>query len=124
MADLQERMKTLPDVFQLASFSVDPEHDTPAVLAAYGQKYGREPGRWSFVTGPMDAVTDAITGGFKIAIERSAADGGAEVPNIVHGEQFVLLDQSARIRGYYHRDPQDLARMLSDAQSLLAGERR
>src|SRR5436190_1690364 len=46
----------LPSEVQLVSFSVDPEKDTPEVLAAYANKYGADPNRWWFLTGNKDAL--------------------------------------------------------------------
>jgi protein SCO1/2 len=87
---------------------VDPEHDTPAVLAAFAARYRADPARWKFLTGPPAAVRAAVEQGFRIAVERGAAlaDGA---PNIVHGTHFVLLDRELRIRGYYDSD--DAARL-------------
>src|SRR5215471_1703992 len=39
-----------PKVF-FASISVDPEHDTPEVLARYAQAHGARPAGWAFLTG-------------------------------------------------------------------------
>ena len=41
---------------KLVSFTVDPAHDTPAVLAEYGKHFGAKPGVWFFLTGPEDAL--------------------------------------------------------------------
>jgi protein SCO1/2 len=102
----------------LVSFSVDPEHDTPAVLAAFAARYRADPKRWKFLTGPPDAVRAAVEGGFKIAIDRGVAlaDG---TPNIMHGTHFVLLDRELRIRGYYDSDDASrLDQLVADASAL------
>ena len=54
MGELQARLKKDGSDARLVSFSVDPENDTPPVLAAYAAKAGAEPGRWTFVTGPVE----------------------------------------------------------------------
>lgn len=43
---------------QIVSFSLDPEHDTPAAFAEYAESYGVE-GAWSFLTG-TPAELDAL----------------------------------------------------------------
>ncbi|HET6317847.1 MAG TPA: SCO family protein, partial [Chloroflexota bacterium] len=50
----------------LVSLSVDPEHDTPPVLAEYGQQFKADASSWRFLTGDWDEVYDVVTG-FKVA---------------------------------------------------------
>ena len=87
MQRLGERLAGRGDAIHLLSFSIDPEHDTPPVLAAFAARYHADPARWKFLTGPPDAVRAAVEGGFRIAVERGAAlaDG---TPNLVHGTHF------------------------------------
>jgi protein SCO1/2 len=118
MKRLGERLAERGDAIHLLSFSVDPEHDTPPVLAAFAARYRADPARWKFLTGPPAAVRAAAEQGFRIAVERGAAlaDG---TPDIVHGTHFVLLDRQLRIRGYYDSD--DAARLdqlAADAEAL------
>lgn len=102
---------------QFISVSVDPTNDTPEVLRAYGARFGRDPQRWTFVTGELEAVKRAVEEGFRVAME------GADRPNatawdIVHGEHFVLVDRSGIIRGFYRPEDDDLARLARDAVRL------
>jgi protein SCO1/2 len=116
MRDVQKALDgTMPPI-QLVSFTVDPGHDTPEVLARYAAGHGAAPG-WSFVTGPRDATASLLRDGFKVAF----ADDGPEVGPITHSDRFVLVDPQLRIRGYYHgNDPQDLERLARDARRLAA----
>jgi protein SCO1/2 len=50
MRQVQTATANTPDV-KLVSFTVDPAHDTPPVLAAYAKHFLAEPGRWYFLTG-------------------------------------------------------------------------
>lgn len=108
------------------SFSVDPDNDTPAVLAAYGQKHGADFARWSFVTGPREALEKAVVDGFKVGIDRTRRAGGGgegggaepDVWDIVHGEHFVLVDAAGRIRGYYRAEPATMDALVRDATGL------
>jgi protein SCO1/2 len=103
---------------RLVSFSVDPEHDTPPVLAEFAARYGADPARWRFLTGPRGEVERAVEDGFKIALERRGELAGG-VPDLVHGVHFVLVDRALRIRGYYDSDDADrLDRLVRDARSL------
>ncbi len=50
--------KTLPTNWHFLSVTFDPDFDTPAVLQAYGERYGYDAGHWSFLTGPPAKVTE------------------------------------------------------------------
>jgi len=118
MQRLGERLADRAGAIGFVSFSVDPEHDTPPVLAEFAGRYRADPARWQFLTGPPAAVRAAVEGGFRIAVERGAAlaDG---TPTIVHGTHFVLLDRDLRIRGYYDADDAGrLDQLARDAVSL------
>ena len=113
-----ERLAERSAAVDLVSFSVDPEHDTPPVLAAFAARYGADPARWRFLTGPPEAIRAAVEDGFKIAVDRGAAlaDG---TPTIVHGTHYLLLDRQLRIRGYYDSDePARLDQLVADAIRL------
>jgi protein SCO1/2 len=118
MQRLGERLAEHADAVHLVSFSVDPEHDKPPVLAAFASRYRADPARWKFLTGPPAAVRSAVEEGFRIAVDRGVelADG---TPNIVHGTHFVLLDRQLRIRGYYDSDDTGrLDQLVADAEVL------
>ncbi len=106
------------DAIRFLSFSVNPEHDTPPVLAAFAARFAADPARWKFLTGPPAALKAAAEQGFRIAVNRGAAlaDG---TPNITHGTHFVLLDRQLRIRGYYDSDEAArLDQLAADAAAL------
>jgi protein SCO1/2 len=42
----------------LLSITIDPQYDTPAVLAEYGRRYGSDGERWRFLTGTIDQIRD------------------------------------------------------------------
>lgn len=82
--------KEMGDV-KLVSFTVDPKHDTPPVLAEYAAHYRMNPARWSFLTGTVDDLNN-VGMSFKL----NTVDG-----NLSHSTRFVLVDRHMRIRGYY-----------------------
>jgi protein SCO1/2 len=89
------------------SFTIDPEFDTPPVLAAYAAAHHAE---WTFLTG----ATDAVARDLKVGVDR---ENGA----LVHDTHFVLVDAERKIRGYYDSsDPDALARLAADARALAA----
>jgi protein SCO1/2 len=116
MSRLQGRLGAGDDL-RLVSISVDPGHDTPEVLRAYGQHAGAGPG-WLFLTGSRDAVSALLRDGFHVAF----ADDGPPASPITHSDRFVLVDRQLRIRGYYHgNDEKELDRLARDADALRSG---
>lgn len=98
-----------------ALISVDPEYDTPAVLAEYRKKHGVGEG-WVFLTGSREQIARLSIDGFKLAAPR--AGGGPDEP-IVHSTKFVLVDKQAMIRGYYDSfDAEQLASLRRDLVGL------
>lgn len=115
MQELGRRTRHLGPDFHLVSISVDPERDTPARLAEYAARYGANPVRWSFLTGPATAIEEAVTNGFKVGMGREAVtpDGGGETFfQIFHGENLVLVDRALRVRGYFPATPEGLDRLV------------
>jgi len=111
MARLQGK---LPAGVRLASFSTDPEFDTPAVLKTYAGKFGATD-RWTFLTGPKEQVYDLINHGFMLAI---AAPPGAP---IIHSTKMVLVDRNGTVRGFYDGTTEESdGQIIADAQRLLA----
>lgn len=124
MRRVQDRTADAVEGIKLISFSVDPAHDTPEVLAEYARAHGADPARWRFLTGAGSDEIARIAGGLMLAMDQKGSfpDG---VPNIVHGEHFVLLDHALQVRGYYNsNDAKRIERMLRDARRLLHAARQ
>ena len=103
---------------RLASFSVDPDNDTPEVLRHYAAEYGADTSTWTFVTGDAAALRKTAEQGFKIAAEGTADPSKADF-GIMHGTQLVLVDDAGKIRGYYAtNDEQALRQIVTDAATL------
>lgn len=97
MARLQSKVATNAPVHFVA-LTADPETDTPAVLANYGKRYGADPNRWWFLTGPKsDVYQTAIQGlGFTV-VENSAPNPKIE-DLFIHSNFFALVDKAGRHR--------------------------
>jgi protein SCO1/2 len=114
MASLQKKLAGTS--VRLVSFTVDPAHDTPAVLSDYGRKAGADFARWSFATGPVERIQALVTKGFKLTM--LGGDPKAGEGEIVHEERLVLVDAGGRVRGYYDGDSEAMARLGHDARRL------
>jgi protein SCO1/2 len=101
---------------KLVSISVDPEHDTPAVLERYAQSY-KAPPRWLFLTGGKEEIYRLSRQGFKLGIDipPPSGPGGPAVEPILHSTRFVLVDGQGRIRGYYDGFDEDSMKKLRGA---------
>lgn len=118
MAQIQTRLRDARSDAKLVSFSVDPEHDTPARLTEYGMRYHQDPSRWSFVTGSLDGIREVVVNGFKVLMGDAPSPRPVGFIDIVHGNQFVLVDRRARIRGYFHADTDGIDALLTQAGRL------
>ncbi|HKY09308.1 MAG TPA: SCO family protein [Candidatus Binatia bacterium] len=120
MAKLQQEYAGQPEV-QFVSFTVDPERDTPKVLAQYADKHQADAARWYFLTGQRDRIMRLIQQGFHLAVAAlpMEADQGGMIP---HSPRFVLVDKESRIRGYYDsRDLEAFLRLKNHIQLLVKG---
>jgi protein SCO1 len=52
------------DGVRLVSYTVDPDRDTPQVLADYAKRFQAEPGRWFFLTGSPASLNALSRGAF------------------------------------------------------------
>ena len=83
----------------LVSLSVDPEHDTPAVLDEYAQRFGADPDRWWFLTGDRATIYELIRDRFKLSVmENPATDPDGRGEAIAHSDRLALVDRGQRGR--------------------------
>ena len=116
MASIQQAFAREPDV-QFVSFTVDPSHDTPEVLAAYANHHGAHTGKWRFITGDPQAMTALARTGFRLAV---GEEEGSQREPIAHSVRFVLVDRNGHIRGYYDAmDAHAMAQLREDTRALL-----
>ena len=113
LGDVQRQTADLPGV-KIVSFTVDPAHDTPAVLAEYAKRYVADPARWFFLTGDQAKLNVLGRDGFKL----NPVDGST-----IHSTRFVLVDQRMQIRSYYSSDEQGVIEKLVHDIRALAGDK-
>ena len=102
------------------SHSVDPEHDTPAVLDAYARKLQADTSRWKFLTGNKTDIYLLGAEGYYLAAREDvlAPDG------FLHSEKFVLVDKERHIRGYYDgTSTEEVNALAADVKMLLKEEK-
>src|SRR5207247_2386217 len=94
MAGLQDQLRRerlLGSKALLLSFTVDPAHDTAAVLRAYAEAHQADAANWRFLTGPERYLVPLIVQGFKLAVQPAAAGGAGG--DVVHSNRVLLIDR-------------------------------
>ncbi len=92
--------KELPKETQVVTFTVDPEYDSPQVLADYAKEFSIDRKNWYFLTGRKEKVYELIRSGFKIGVEENP-EGKNITEQFIHSTYFVLVDGEGKIRGYF-----------------------
>ncbi|HSI68823.1 MAG TPA: SCO family protein [Gillisia sp.] len=93
LVEIQDEFKGESD-FGIASFTIDPEHDTPQVLKEYAANYGVTNPHWHFLTGDRERVYEMANTGFGIfADEDETVPGG-----FAHSGLFALVDKEGYVR--------------------------
>lgn len=96
MVWLQDQIKDFDDV-KLLSFSVTPDIDTPDVLHEYAKEKGVIDEKWNMLTGDKREIYYLARQSF-LAVKTGSPD---ELYDMVHTENFILVDKNGRIRGFY-----------------------
>lgn len=111
MGNLERRTRGAD--IRFVSFSVDPETDTPEVLARYARSHDANLERWAFLTGDAPQMRAVIEEGLRMRMGERADDG-----DILHGGHFVLVDASGHVRGFYRNEGSEQERLEEDARRL------
>lgn len=117
MAWLQEQIKNNPKVM-LLSHTVTPDIDTPEVLKAYALKKGVIDSKWNLVTGKKEDIYYIARKSY-LAVKTT---NSSELYDMVHTENFVLVDQKKRIRGFYDGTNLEEVKKLLEDIKFLSGE--
>ena len=108
---------------QIASFSVDPVHDTPEMLREYAKKYDAKSGKWHFLTGTKTQIYPLAVKGYFIPVaDASEYDKAVKSPDetFIHSEKLILVDKEGHIRGFYDgTDKKDVDRLVLEIRVLL-----
>jgi len=118
MSKIQAATLNDPSVL-LLSHTVTPEIDSVAQLKKYALEKGVIDTKWNLVTGDKKQLYELARKSYLVAKEEG--DGGPF--DMIHTENFVLVDSKKRIRGYYDgTNPKDIEQLLADLKILKALE--
>ena len=114
LVEVQAALVNDPEVL-LLSHSVTPEIDTVAQLKKYAIEKGVNDAKWNLVTGDKKQIYELARKSY-LAVQEDG-DGGPF--DMIHTENFILVDKQRRIRGFYDgTKEEEMDRLLSDIEIL------
>ncbi|QCR21026.1 SCO family protein [Pontibacter sp. SGAir0037] len=114
LSRVQEAFADNPSV-NIVSLTVNPENDSPEVLAEYASMYGADPKKWIFLTGNREEIYTLAQQGFYLPVQQVEGQ-----QDFIHSEKFMLVDKNQHIRGQYDgTDPVEVDRLITEINVLL-----
>ena len=114
MLQIQEKIKDDPEIL-LLSHTVFPKADSVPVLKKYAEEKGVINKKWNLVTGNKKEIYNLARKSYLAS--KSDGDGGPY--DVIHTENFVLVDKKKRIRGFYDgTDPTAVEKLIEDIKIL------
>ena len=114
MVKIQKEFKDDPEVL-LLSHSVTPEIDSVAQLKKYAEEKGVIDEKWNLVTGDKKQIYDLARKSYLVA--KSQGNGGKY--DMVHTENFALVDKNKQVRGFYDgTNPKAIEQLVEDVKLL------
>jgi cytochrome oxidase Cu insertion factor (SCO1/SenC/PrrC family) len=87
---------------RLVTLTTDPDFDTPAMIKKYGERFGADFYRWTFLTGAKSEIGALGGGSLKLsAVPVQPADQTNAADLFIHTTIFVIVDKHARLRGLF-----------------------
>ncbi|HSD06636.1 SCO family protein [Flavobacterium sp.] len=119
LVDVQKAIKNNPQV-KLLSLTVFPETDSVPALKAYAKKYGVIDSKWNLVTGDKKEIYTMARKSY-LAVKMGRPE---QLYDMVHTENFVLVDQKKRVRGFYDgTKKEEIQRLIDDINWLCENEK-
>jgi len=116
MVEIQEKIKDDKEVF-LLSHTVFPVSDSVPVLKEYAEEKGVIDEKWNLVTGDKKEIYDLARKSYLAT--KSQGDAGPY--DMIHTENFILVDKKSQIRGFYDgTDPEAIETLMKDLKILKA----
>ena len=116
MGVIQKEIMNDDDVM-LLSHSVTPQIDSVAQLKKYALEKGVIDSKWNLVTGDKKEIYDLARKSYMAV--KTDGDGGPF--DMIHTENFILVDKQRRIRGTYDgTNPEEIKKLLEDLKILKA----
>jgi protein SCO1/2 len=102
----------------LVSFSIDPERDTPPVLAAYAEHFSADPAAWRWLTGQTETIAQ-LGQDFKLGRPIPLPlDAKSPSVNLAHSNRVVLVDGGGQMRAFYAGEELQVDQVVGDIRRL------
>lgn len=119
MVEVQKAIINNPKVM-LLSHSVLPDIDSVPVLKKYAIEKGVDDSKWNLVTGDKKDIYGIARKSY-LAVKTGKPE---ELYDMVHTENFVLVDAERRVRGFYDgTKKEDIKRLIEDINWLSENEK-
>jgi protein SCO1/2 len=120
MTAVQQAFLNNPNVMIL-SHSVTPEQDSVPVLKKYAIEKGVIDRKWNLVTGDKKEIYRLARKSY-LAVKQGKP---SELYDMVHTENFVLVDNQKRVRGFYDgTKKEEVQKLINDINWLLENEKK
>lgn len=120
LVEVQKAIKNNPKVM-LLSHTVFPETDSVSVLKEYALKNGVIDSKWNLVTGDKKEIY-AMARKSYLAVKLGRPE---QLYDMVHTENFVLVDAKRRVRGFYDgTKKEDIKRLVEDINWLCSNDKK
>jgi protein SCO1/2 len=114
MAAIQDKILNDEEVM-LLSHSVTPDIDSVPQLKKYALEKGVMDSKWNLVTGNKQQIYELARKSYMAV--KTDGDGGPY--DMIHTENFILVDKERRIRGFYDgTDSKEMEKLLGDLEIL------
>jgi protein SCO1/2 len=108
----------------ILSHTVWPEVDTIEQLSAYAKEKGVIKNKWHLLTGAKEQLYNLARKSYFVLKPAEAEDVGDGNSDFIHTNNFVLIDQKRRIRGYYDgTDSIEVSKLIRDIEFVLEEKR-
>lgn len=108
-AQLQRELD--PKRFALVEITLDPPYDSPAVLRAYGTKFGRDSSIWTLLSGE-GLTTERILDAFGISSLQDASD------DYIHSDKLFIVAPNGRVAYVVDTASWDPRGVIAEARSV------
>ncbi len=112
---MTQQMKSLQDALpadspaKLVSLTTDPDYDSPEIMKRYGEHFGADFHRWTFLTGAKTQIGALAANGLKLsAVPVNTEDQKSPADLFIHSTIFVVVDKQARLRGVFETEGQGI----------------
>ncbi|WP_370104690.1 SCO family protein [Winogradskyella sp.] len=103
------------DEVMLLSHSVTPRIDSVAQLKKYAKEKGVIDRKWNLTTGDKKHIYELARKSY-LAVK---TQGNGDMYDMIHTENFMLIDKKRQIRGFYNgTKPEDIEKLLKDIKTL------